>query len=179
MSDCACCDSHYTRIHTAYLQNGGKYLRRNDDGTLTMVNSIADATWFYIYHYCSPADQRMHFHLLNNKDDINGSFHVDNKITKNGKIVLKQNLKGKSHTNFYIKYYFDEKYELDKVSFIMEDTGYKDSTHKLYAFDNYGDGRVVWWETNERDKYYSIKTKDNQKFKVEYIEKDMETYNYN
>ena len=162
-----------SRIHTVYLQNGGKYLRRNDDGTLTMVDFISDATSFYIYEYCSPSSQRMHFHLLNNKDDINGSFHVDNKITKNRKIVLKQNVEGKSYTNFSIIYDFDENYELDKVSFIMEDTGYKDSTHKLYAFDNYGDGRVVWWETNGQDKYYEIKTKDNQQFKVEYIEKDI------
>ena len=172
MSVHACCDAPSTLIHKAYLKNNGRYLRRNSDGTLIMVDK-KDATWFYIYEYCSSADQRIHFHVLNNKDDINGSFNVNDKINEREQIILNENDANKNITNFWIKYYLHKTtYELDKVSFVMQDTGYKDSNGKYYAFDNFGDGRVVWFETNGV-KNGSLETKENQQFKVIYIEKDI------
>ena len=115
-----------------------------------MINTQNDATWFYIYEHCSSADQRIHFHILNNKDDINGCFNINDKINERDQIILNENDANKNITNFWIKYYLHKTtYEPDKVSFIMQDTGYKDSIGNYYAFDNFGLEKGMWFETNE------------------------------
>jgi len=43
------------------------------------------------------------------------------------------------------------------------------SGDSIYAFDNYGDGRVVWWYTETIQGWgVEVQTKPNQKFKVVY-----------
>jgi hypothetical protein len=143
------------------FMNGGRYLRHNlNDNTLQMVDSKENATTFYLNESCSPADQRLSYRLVRdaNNDSIEYKFLGKPEIAKQITMVL---CSPKENSNFHIKYDFNDEGNLDSVSFLSE------SNDSIYAFDNYGDGRVVWWNTELIKGWgVQVQTKENQKFKV-------------
>ena len=147
-----------------FLMNGNRYLKHNsNDNTLEMVDSKENATSFYIMKRCSPADQRLRYYLVHDDNsDIIDEYKFLGTPQK-GKQITMVLCSSKENSNFHIKYDFNDEDELDSVSFITM------SGHSIYAFDNYGDGRVVWWYTETIQGWgVEVQTKPNQKFKVVY-----------
>ena len=146
-----------------FLMNGNRYLKHNsNDNTLEMVDSKENATSFYIMKRCSPADQRLRYYLVrdDNSDIIEYKFLG---TPQKGKQITMVLCSSKENSNFNIKYELNDEDKLDSVSFITM------SGHSIYAFDNYGDGRVVWWYTETIQGWgVEVQTEPNQKFKVVY-----------
>lgn len=157
-----------TRVTSRVLfMNNGSYLKHNlTDNSLEMVNSKWDATEFYVTENCSPADQRLSYDLV--RDDTNDFIVYKNLGTpeKGNKVTLV--LCGpKDIPNFRIKHHFNDDGEVNSVSFVTE------TKNTIYAIDNFGEGKIVWWNLTPPDpnkgKYDGVKNKPNQIFKIVYL----------
>jgi hypothetical protein len=141
--------------------NGRHYLSHNpNDNTLQMVDSKEKATLFYLNETCSPVDQRLFYRVVRDADNDNIEYKFLGTPEK-GKQITMVLCSSKEDSNFHIKYHFNDGGDLDSVSFLSE------SNDSIYAFDNYGDGRVVWWNTELIKGWgVQVQTKANQNFKV-------------
>ena len=157
-----------TRIYPVYFENNRQFMKMDTNNNLKMVNSKNNATKFILEDYCDSDAMRQTYNIILGIND-NTQYCFDGDFNFKDQIKLRPSKKHES-SNFYIKGYYDDKYELEKVAFLFFDEKDKSSTDKYYAFDNYGDGRVVWYNTGPvtENEYYSkiIEIKDNQYFNV-------------
>ena len=158
-----------------YFENGGKFLKHDvKNKRLTMVNSTDEATVFYLNEQCSVACMRLSYRLVTDESG-ESEYKFTGNITKGEQVIIdKCNEDDYESSNFIIKYDFDS---LNKetnfptvVSFIASKGGYYgyNDPDSVYAFDNYGDSRVVWWNINNTNN--NIEAKQNQKYNIINVE---------
>lgn len=167
-------DEYYsgnTNIYAVYFENNGKYMTLDKNNNLKMVDSKEKATPFWLEDYCNSGAMRIHFNIVKSNED-NTPYRFSGDVEKEKPIQLSLSTDYKTNTvsDFYMKYYFNHKtYEVDRFAFLAQKKGEHDSDN-YYAFDNYGDGNVVWFNTNPvtLDKYNTkvIDVKNNQMFNI-------------
>lgn len=159
-------DQYTSGSHTVlrvYLENSGKFMCLNEDNTLTMV-ALGHATQFYLNQHVYIADMRVNYELIPSLEASNdeqykayGDFKKGNSscITSNNNSqqdIPKYNLNFKEHLN--------EHAALESI------TIYVKVNEAYWALDNYGDGRVVWWNMDKNRETDELTAKPNQKFKL-------------
>ena len=151
-----------TTIFKVYFENNNLFIKLNTDSTLSMVKSKENASEFLI-EKCSPTSG-LRYKLI--KKEGNNTLEFITGMPKKGTPV--KLLLGYGPQNFWLKYYLNNKSELEKVAFL--DFFGMVYNHTVYGFDNYGDGRVIWWD-NDTGAYIRDSTvKENQLFNVIYID---------
>lgn len=158
-----------------YFENCGKFLKHDDKNKrLTMVDSTDATTVFYLKEQCSVACMRLSYRLV-----IDESGESEYKFTGNiskGEQVTIDKCNEDESSNFSIKFDFNSFNEETNfptvVSFIASKSGYYDYNehNSVYAFDNYGDSRVVWWNLSNKNTNNNFEAKQNQKYNVIIIE---------
>ena len=153
------------KVFKIYFENGGRFMKYNKDKTIKMVDCKEDATVFFVNEYCSPEMMRLRYSIMKSETDAT-PFKFSGEINKGQQIKLEEC--SNETSNFHLKYYLDLDGNLDKIAFTASKKGYYDTNdiETIFAFDNYGDRRVVWWNIDGLDKYHSIETKTNQQFNV-------------
>ena len=167
-------DEYYsgnTNIYAVYFENNGKYMTLDKKNNLKMVDSKEKAKPFWLEDYCNSGAMRIHFNIVKSKEEPTQYRFVREIILKKPvELSLSTDYNTNTVSDFYIKYYFNEKtFEVDRVAFLAQKTG-EHGSDNIYAFDNYGDGNVVWYNTGPvtKDKYgyNEIEIKRNQMFNV-------------
>ena len=164
-----------TTYHQVYFENNGYFIKQNQDGSVVMVRSRQNATLFTLSDYCNSDAQRIHYDLVikNDEDDKYRVLDFVNTFEIKEQIVLKEsdNSIGNFHIDWgsFIKENFNKEndYKVNFVAFVCEKKAKNKEKSSFYAFDNYGDGRLVWYHCDMKNSEYNIKS--NQKFKVIYV----------
>ena len=129
-----------------YLENGGDFLKY-DNGDLRMTDK-EDATIFYLLEHCSPADMRISYDLRLSPESEHSLISIT-APTKNTQVNLSER-NNDSDVYLFIKYHLNEQAGIKAISIFSENhTGGDEFKH--YACDNYGGGRVVWWNLDTSD----------------------------
>ena len=160
-----------TNVYSVYFENNGKYMTLDKNNNLKMVDSKDKAKPFCLEDYCNSSAMRMNFNIVKSKEDTTPyRFSGDVILKKPIQLSLSTDYKTNEVSDFYMKYYFNDKtFEVDRFAFLAEKKDTQGSNNH-YAFDNYGDGNVVWFNTNPDSisKYNTkeIEVKRNQMFNI-------------
>ena len=146
-------------ILRVYLENGGEFLRYNN-GDLSMVDKD-EATIFYLFEHCFPADMRISYDLRLSPESEH-SLMSTTTPTKNAQVNLSEH-NNDTDVSLFIKDHLNEQAGIKAISIFSENhTGGDEFKH--YACDNYGGGRVIWW--NLDNTVLERKVKPNQVFNL-------------
>jgi len=142
-----------------YLENDGQYMSLNEDNTLSMVDR-QDATLFYLNQHVSVANMRVSYEILPNMDAKYDELYKSyGDIKKGNQSFLKSDNSNETYT-LHFKEHLNKDVVVESISIYVNVDG------NYWSLDNYGDGRVVWWNMEKNADTGSLTPKPNQKFKL-------------
>ena len=135
----------------------------NTDNTLSMVDR-ENATQFYLNQHVYIADMKVNYELIPYlKASYDESYKAYSEISKGKVCLLISNSQDHQDCSKY-KLIFTE--HLNKHATLESITMYVKVDDNCWALDNYGDGRVVWWNMDKNIENGEPIAKPNQKFKL-------------
>ena len=150
-------------ILRVYLENNGKYISLNEDNTLSMVDR-KNATLFYLNQHVYVADMRVSYEMLPNMNSkYEDMYKAYGDIKKGNPSFLKSDNTNETDSDTYTLCF---KENINKDGDIESISIYINVDENIWALDNYGDGRVVWWNMKEDVNSSSLTPKPNQQFKL-------------
>ena len=122
-----------------------------------------NATEFYLNQHVYPDVMRVSYELIPEAQSSNQSIYKAHGdiITKGNTCIIDSGvdcINTNSH-DLYFREHFNENGALESICIYIDDG-------KIMAMDNYGDGRVVWWNMEKNAETGSLTPKSNQKFKL-------------
>lgn len=159
-------DQYVSGSHTVlrvYLENGGRFMCLNDDKTLSMVDREY-ATQFYLNQHVYIADMRVTYEIIPALEaSYDERFQAFGEIRKSYTSYIESNKTNQvdiSKYNLTFQEHLNEHNTLESISISVK------VNDTVWAMDNYGDGRVVWWNMDKNRETDQLTAKTNQKFKL-------------